>query len=147
MSSRRIDTPEYPGLVKIDFGDSGYCFTITHIDDDFRDIHGTEILVYGCDCTSGMSDEIGEKVHAALGRYLADRSDRLPVGTVLKAKDPEPPDGTLLMLANGTWESYDSRLTTVQFDDWSFFALRFGPFVVGPNYRALVSDANTELSR
>lgn len=75
---------------------------------------------------------------AALPSYAGERV--LPVGTVLRTGSTPPPDGTPLLLGDGSVERYDGDLTWVQFDGWTRYAERFGPFVVVPNFDALVNE-------
>jgi hypothetical protein len=65
----------------------------------------------------------------------------LPVGTVLRAGDPEPPVGTMLM-----WRTpINSELRILRYSSkkwsWPEFAQGTGPFVVvAPDYDKLVGE-------
>lgn len=73
-----IDTPDYPGRVEIDF-DGLLTFTIFYDHGRYSGrTPGTRVGIGGHCCGADITDDQARDIHAALGRYLADRNKTAP---------------------------------------------------------------------
>lgn len=71
----RIDTPEYEGNFHFDLGEDEFLgFGVSYEDGKYSDrTPRTRASIYSHCCGTDLTDEQAVQVHAALGRYLADR--------------------------------------------------------------------------
>lgn len=106
------------------------------------ELPSTKISVYSRTAVGGYW-ELYEVVdlQAMADALKSEKPTQLPVGTVLTADSPEPPNDTILMMADASWEPYDAKMHAGR---WRRFAERSGPFVVGPDVDKLLRDAGQE---
>jgi hypothetical protein len=67
---------------------------------------------------------------------MATETKRYDLGAVIRKTDPEPEDGTPLLGPDGRVEPYVSADVGGRWRDYAGWA---GPFVVAPDYNALVN--------